>query len=199
MENPAPASHPIHELLLRRWSPRAFDPRPVEEEKLRQLFEAARWAASSFNDQPWRFIVTRRGEPAHEKLVACLVPGNAAWAANAPVLALSVASLNFAYNGKPNRHAAHDVGQAVANLLVQATSLGLFAHQMAGFDAEKARESFAIPSDHEPVAAMTIGYPGDPASLPEKLRKGEGGTRTRKPLVELVFGGDWGQPASFLS
>ncbi|HEX9761174.1 MAG TPA: nitroreductase family protein [Candidatus Acidoferrales bacterium] len=198
MENPAPADHPIHELLKRRWSPRAFDARPVEEEKLRQLFEAARWAPSSFNDQPWRFIVTRRGEPAHQKLVDCLVPGNAVWAAAAPVLALSVASLNFSRNAKPNRHAAHDVGMAVANLLVQATSLGLFVHQMAGFDAEKARAAFDIPADHDPVAAMTIGYAGDPASLPEKLRAGESALRTRKPLPEMVFGGDWGAPAPWL-
>ncbi len=194
MEKPAPAKYPIHELLSRRWSPRAFSSTPVEREKVQSLLEAARWAASCFNDQPWHYILATKENPAEfERLVNCLVPGNVEWASKASVVLLSVARLGYAYNGKPNNWAKHDVGQAAANICVQATALGLQVHQMAGFDAAKARETYAIPDGYEPVAMMVVGYPGDTETLPEKLREQEKGPRTRKTLAEYVFSGRWGQ------
>src|SRR2546425_8759579 len=130
-EKIAVADHEILDLIARRWSPRAFAARPVEPQKLNSLFEAARWAPSCFNEQPWSFLAaTIDNAPEHERLASCLVPANA-WARKAPVLALSVAALDFAQTGKPNRHAYHDVGLAVENLVIQAMSMGIFVHQMA--------------------------------------------------------------------
>src|SRR5260370_15292830 len=145
MEKPAETQYPIEEILRRRWSPRAFSARPVEPEKLQSLFEAARWAASSFNEQPWNFIVATKQNPEeHEHLLSCLVEGNQRWARAAPVLMVSVATLNFDKTGKPNRHAVHDVGLAVQNLIIEATALGLFVHQMAGFSPQKVREIYGV-------------------------------------------------------
>lgn len=194
MEKPAETQYPIHETLRRRWSPRAFSDRPVEPEKLGSVLEAARWAPSSNNEQPWSFFVAPKTSPSeHDRLASCLVEGNQ-WARQAPVLMLSVAKLYYERNGKVNRHAFHDVGLAAGNLVVQATALGLFVHQMAGFDVDKAREVFLIPEGHEPVAVLALGYPGDPDSLPDKLRERELAQRTRKPLKEFVFIRQWGQP-----
>src|SRR6266702_6198279 len=126
MEKLAETQYPIHDLLRRRWSPRAFSDRRVEPDKLRSLWEAARWAASSFNEQPWSFIVaTRQKQEEHARLLSCLVEKNQQWARLAPVLMVSVAKLKFEKTGKPNRHAFHDVGLAMGNLLVEATALGL--------------------------------------------------------------------------
>ena len=195
MEKPAPAKYPIHDLISRRWSPRAFSSKPVEREKIQSLLEAARWAASCFNDQPWYFILATKEDPIEfERLVNCLVPGNVEWASKAPVVMLSVARLGYAYNGKPNNWAKHDVGQAAANICVQATALGLQVHQMAGYDAAKARETYGIPEGFDPVAMMVIGYPGEPGSLPEKLQKQEMSPRERKSMAECVFSRKWGQP-----
>ena len=199
MEKPAVSAYPIHELLRRRWSPLAFSGRMVEPEKLQSLFEAARWAPSCFNEQPWNFVVCTSDSPEdHERLVSCLSEGNQPWARTAPVLMLSVARRTFARNGNPNRHALHDVGLAVENLILQAMALDLFAHQMGGFDAAKARTLFGIPDDHEPVAAIALGYPGDPEQLPPPLRERQMAPRQRKPLDQFVFGGRWGQGASAL-
>ena len=199
MEKPAVSAHPIHELLKRRWSPLAFSGRMVEPEKLQSLFEAARWAPSCFNEQPWNFVVCTRDSPEdHERLVSCLSEGNLPWARTAPVLMLSVARRTFARNGNPNRHALHDVGLAVENLILQAMALDLFVHQMGGFDVAKARSLFGIPDDHEPVAAIALGYPGDPEQLPPPLRERQMAPRQRKPLDQFVFGGRWGQGASAL-
>lgn len=200
MEKPAETQYPIHDLLKRRWSPRAFSERPVEPEALRSLLEAARWAPSSSNEQPWSFIVsTKEDQAAHGRLVGCLMEGNIPWAQRAPVLMVSVARVSFEDEGKPNRHAFHDVGQAVAGLSVQATALGLFVHQMAGFYPEKVRELYAIPKEFEPVATLALGYPGDPESLPEKFRGRESAPRERKPLAEFVFASRWGKPSPVIS
>ncbi len=200
LRNPAKTASPIHDLLAHRWSPRAFDGRPVEPEKLRSLFEAARWASSSFNAQPWNFIVATKDDPENfQRVLDCFVERNQSWAKNAPVLALSVAGLKFAHNGQPNRHAFHDVGQAVANLALQATALGLEIHQMAGIDPEKARQIFGIPEGYEAVAGIALGYPGDPASLPDPLRERELAPRERKPLDSFVFAGRWGQPSQLVA
>lgn len=198
LDKTAETSAPIHDVLRHRWSPRAFDSRPVEPEKLRSLFEAARWAASSFNAQPWFFIVATKNDPENfKRVLECFVEFNQGWAKNAPVVALSVAGLKFEHNGQPNRHAFHDVGQAAANLALQAAALGLQIHQMAGIDPEKARKIFKIPEGYEAVAGIAIGYPGDPDSLPEQLRKRELEPRSRKPLSSFVFTGDWGHTAHF--
>ncbi len=200
MQKEATTDSPIHDLIRLRWSPRAFSDRMVEPAKLRSLLEAARWAPSSFNEQPWAFVVATRDSPAeHSRLLSILVPGNAAWARRAPVLILSITKLNFDANGAPNRHAMHDVGLATENLVTQATALGLSVHQMAGFDAQKAREEFSIPANWEPMTAIAIGYVGDPNSLEEPLRTRELAPRTRKPLEQYVFTGRWGQPATSLT
>ena len=194
MEKLAPIDHPIQDILKRRWSPRAFSDRIVEREKLQSLFEAARWAASSFNEQPWSFIVTTKEKPEqHAALVGCLTEKNQQWAQRAPVLMVSVAKLNFEKNGKPNRHAFHDVGMAVGNLIVQATALDLYVHQMAGFSVEKVRENYGVPEGFEPVAAIAVGYPDDPNVLPAAFREQEVGPRQRKPIDSFVFEAKWGE------
>jgi nitroreductase len=195
MEKPAPVQSPIHELLVRRWSPRAFDARPIEADKLRSLFEAVRWAPSSNNEQPWRFIVAGKGQrTAYDRLLACLVEGNRTWASRAPLLVLSVARLNFEERGKPNRHALHDTGMATENLLLQATALDLAAHPMAGFNAEQARADLKIPSDYELIAMIAVGYPGDPTILPDRLKQRELALRERNGVSAFVFAGEWGKP-----
>ncbi|MDF0676966.1 MAG: nitroreductase family protein [Nitrospira sp.] len=196
MEKPAHTQYPIHDLLAWRWSSRAFDERPIGSDLLRTLFEAARWAPSSNNEQPWRFIVASKHDHETEwkRLFDCLAEGNRRWAFRAPVLMLSVAGMNFEDDGKPNRHAFHDTGLAAENLVLQATAGGLAAHQMAGFDVEKARVDLKIPSGYEPVAMIAIGYPGDPAALPERLREREFRPRSRRPIGEWTFFGQWGNP-----
>jgi len=193
---PAIAQYPLHNLLAQRWSPLAFAEQPVEVEKLQSLLEAARWAASCFNEQPWRFIVATRDQTdEYARLLSCLVEANQTWAGRAPILMLTVASLHFQRNGKPNRHAWHDVGLAVGNLTVQATALGLYVHQMAGIEPEKARAVYGIPEGFEVVTGLAIGYLGSPESLPENLQQREAAPRQRRPCNEFVFAGQWGQAA----
>lgn len=192
-ERLAPTDHEIHELLRRRWSTRAYSDRPVDVETLRRLFEAARWAPSSGNGQPWSFIVARKEDAAEfEKIASVLNSGNA-WAKHAAVLAISVAALDRE-PGRPNGHALHDVGLASENIALQATAMGLSLHMMGGFSAEKARQVFGIPERWQPVAAIAIGHPGDPNVLPEDLRKKDLSPRVRKPIHEFVFSGEWGRP-----
>jgi nitroreductase len=196
MEKIAETQVPIHEVIRRRWSPRAFLDLPIEPEKLLSMFEAARWAASSNNEQPWAFIVATQQYPqSYEEMLGVLVEFNRSWANKAPALILTLAHTQFEKDGRPNRHAFYDLGQAAANLSLQATALGLTAHQMAGFDAEAARKRFAVPEGWEPVSVIALGYPGDPDSLSEKLREREIARRARKPLEKFVFSGTWGNPA----
>jgi nitroreductase len=200
MEKPAETQYPIEEILRRRWSPRAFSDRPIEPEKLQSLFEAARWSASSFNEQPWNFVVATKQEPEeHARLLGCLVEGNQRWARAAPVLMVSVAKLSFEKTGKPNRHAFHDVGLAVQNMIVEATALGLFVHQMAGFSSEKVREIYGVPEGFEPVAAIAIGYGLAVDDLPEAFREFDLGARSRKPVGSFVFEGNWGETSRLVS
>ncbi len=197
MDKRAPTQYPIHELLSLRWSPRAFDERPVERQKLASLFEAARWAPSSNNGQPWRFLVGVKGDsPLYEELFACLRPSNQRWAFRAPVLILSVAKLTFD-DGSPNRHAYHDVGLAAENLVLEATAQGLASHQMAGYDVEQARARLGIPNGYDPVAMIAVGYPGDPALLEERQRARESQPRVRRPISDFVYVETWGRGASF--
>jgi nitroreductase len=188
----------IHPFIAGRRSALAFAATPVEPEALASLMEAARWAPSSMNEQPWSFIVARKPNKSDfERLLACLVEFNVQWAQHAPVLLLATARLTFESTGELNRHAFHDVGHAMANLTFQAMVSGLAVHQIAGFDVEKARHEFSIPRDYEPLAAAAIGYPGNSEELPEKLRKRDASPRKRKPLANFVFEGGWGQSADW--
>ena len=199
MEKPAGTQIPIHDLIRRRWSPRAFSDQPVEAGKLLSVLEAARWAPSSRNEQPWAYLVATCGEPeGYEALAGVLVESNRAWAGKAPVLILTLAHTRLEKDAQPNRHGFHDLGQATANLVFQATALGLAAHQMGGFRADAAKERFHIPEGWEPVSVIALGYPADAESLPEALREREMAQRRRKPLEEFVFSGTWGRSASFL-
>jgi nitroreductase len=188
----AASDHPLLDLLANRWSPYAFDPRPVEEEKLLSCLEAARWAASSYNEQPWSFMLAKReDETEFARLLDCLVEANQAWAQNAGVLLISVASRQFSRNAKPNLMAEHDIGLAVGNLTAQATSLGLFVHQMAGINRSKARQTYGIPESHEPLTAIALGYAAETIA-DEQLAQRERAPRSRKPLSEFIFAGSWG-------
>ena len=198
MSNPAPVEFPVHELIQNRWSPRAFSDKPVPQEVLRSLFEAARWAPSSNNEQPWAYIVATKDDAENfEKSLGALVEFNANWAKKAPVLVIAVAQLAFAKNNAPNRNAQYDVGAASLQLSIEATARGLVVHQMAGFDPETAREAYDIPQGWEPIAAMAIGYPGDASSLPEPLQSREKAPRSRKRIHEFVMSGQWGHTAEF--
>jgi nitroreductase len=197
MKNPAPADAPLHEHVRERWSPRAFSDKAVSPQILKSLFEAARWAPSSSNTQPWAYIVaTKDDQENFDKILSTMVEFNQGWAKHAPVLAISVAQIKNK-EGKPNTYAFHDVGSASAQLTFQAVADGLFVHQMAGFDANKAREVFHIPDDWQAVATIAVGYPGDPNSLPDKLKERELAPRTRKALADFVMTGDWGHTSSF--
>jgi nitroreductase len=198
MQKLAPSEFPVHQLIRERWSPRAFADKPIPKDVLRSLFEAARWAPSSSNEQPWAYIVASRDDKENfEKMLSVLVEFNANWARSAPILALAVAHLTFAKSNAPNRNAQYDTGAATALLSVEATAHSLAVHQMAGFDPEKARQVFGIPAGWEALAAIAIGYPGDPASLPQPLKDREMAPRTRKPITEFVMTGGWGHTASF--
>jgi nitroreductase len=199
MHKPAPTNFPVHDLIRHRWSPRAFSDKPVDREILASLFEAARWAPSSNNEQPWAyFVATKDNAEDFAKMVSVLVEFNADWAKNAPVLLLAVSRLKFA-NGNPNRNAFYDTGAATALLSVEATARGLAVHQMAGFDPAKAKQVFEIPEDCEPIAAIAVGFPGDPNSLSQKLQDRENAPRTRKPLTEFVMSGRWGHTSPIVS
>jgi nitroreductase len=194
----AQTGYPVLPLIAQRWSPRAFDPEQrIAASTLARILEASRWAASSFNEQPWRFIVGDRTETPDTLalLQACLVDGNK-WAKQCPVLILAVAKNDFTQTGAENRHAWHDVGMAVSNLVLQAQHEGVYAHMMAGFYAHKAHEFFGIPEDdYSPVVMIALGYPGNPSQLTEEWQqKAEVAPRYRRPLQELIFAGAWDRP-----
>ena len=197
LDKRAKTDQPIHELLAARWSPYAFADRPVSQSDLLSVFEAARWAASSYNEQPWSYIVgTKEDRQQFERVLACLVEANQAWAKDAPVLALGVVTHRFKLNNKENKAAVHDLGLAAGNLTLEATARGLVVHQMIGILPDKARETFQIPEGSEAWTGLAIGYAGDSNALPEKLKERDLATRQRKPLAEFVFGAKWGEPAA---
>ena len=188
----ATTDHPILQVLAERWSPYGFDDRPVADADLRSLFEAARWAASSYNEQPWSYVVaTRKNSSEFERLLFCLVEGNQVWATTAPVLALGIVSLRFGKNNADNRAAVHDLGLATGNLVVEATTRGLSVHQMIGILPDKAREVYQIPEHFEAWTAMAIGYNADPATMPAALKERDMAPRQRRPLRDFVFAGHW--------
>ena len=195
MEKPALNKYEIHPLIKRRWSPRSFEDRPVEKEKLQRLFEAARWAPSSFNMQPWKFIIGFKGTKSYDKIMASLVEFNQSWAKLAPVLAVVVGNKVNAKN-KPNATFQYDTGQSVAYLAIQAMHEGLFMHQMSGFDKSTAVKNFSIDDDHAPIAMFAIGYISSHEKLPENLQKMEKAERDRKDYNDFVFEEEFGRKSS---
>ena len=182
-----------------RWSARAFADRDVPAEDLKRVFEAARWAASSSNEQPWRFVVGRRGTETHEKIRQTLMGFNQAWAGKAPVLIVGVAKMRFDRNDAPNTYALYDLGAASSYLTLQAAALGMTTHQMGGFDRAKSRELLGIPEGYEFGATIALGYQDEPETLGhEDLIKRELAPRNRKELAEIVFS-EWGQAEGFAS
>ena len=182
----AHTKYEIIEAIQDRWSPRAFSDEPVSKEALMPLFEAARWAASSYNEQPWRFVVGIKGDAHYDRLFSILNEWNQKWAEGAPVLVLTIAKKTFSHNGNNNAHAWHDVGAAMANFSTQATAEGLYVHQMAGIHRHLAVEEFISDDDFEVVAMAAVGYLGAPSQLPEDMAKNEKAPRKRKEIEEVV-------------
>lgn len=193
MSDRAEFEHPISDVIRKRWSPRAFADQSVSEADIRTLLEAARWAPSCFNEQPWSFLIASREDQAgFEKMLACLVDGNQVWAKAAPVLMISLASKQFRRNDKPNRFAYHDVGLAVGQMGLQAMEMGLYMHQMGGIHHDKIREAYQLPDSVDPVAGIALGYLGNAASLPEDLAERETAPRSRRASHEFAFKGNYG-------
>jgi nitroreductase len=191
----APDVEGVLPIFHTRWSPRSFTDREVSKADLAKVFEAARWAASSFNEQPWRFLVGTRNSAAYQKIFDSLMPFNQQWAYAAPVLILGTARTKFSHNGTPNRVALFDLGAASSYLTLQAAALGLVAHQMGGFEPDAARKAFAIPEDYIFGSVIALGYQGEPAALPnEQFLAQELAPRQRKPLKDFVFSA-WGESA----
>ncbi len=196
MQKPAITSVDIQETIANRWSSRAYDiSKPVSQAQIIALLEAARWAPSSYNDQPWRFIVCNKNTDigAWQNAFDCLMPSNQAWLANAPVFIFACANTVLDINQQANRFAQYDTGAAVENLCLQATHMGLMTHQMGGYHADKAREVFAIPIQFTPMAIISVGYAGEQKQLSAELYERDVAERKRKPLSELAFEGAWGQ------
>ena len=192
----APAVDGVLPVILSRWSTRSFAGREVSPADLRRIFEAARWSASSFNEQPWRFLVGSRNSLTYKKIFSTLIGFNQNWAAAAPVLILGAASTKFSHNGAPNDYALYDLGAAASYLTLQAAALGLKTHSMAGFNHDAARKAFEIPESYALGAVIALGYQGEPSALAEKdLLAMEIAPRTRKPLTDFVFS-SWGEPAN---
>jgi len=198
MKKPAATQTAIHELIANRWSGRAYDPgRLVMHEQIIALLEAARWAPSCYGDQPWRFVVWNRSTDAAGWQAAfdTLSPGNQVWVKDAPLLVLACADTLFHHNGQPNRWAQYDTGAAVENLCLQAEALGLMAHQMGGFDPDRARAVAGVPDQFTLMAMVSVGTPADPDALTPEVRERETAPRKRRELGELFFAGGWGRPA----
>lgn len=186
----------IHELIAQRWSPRSFDPnKVVSRDDLLALMEAARWAPSCFNDQPWRFVICDKSADSEswQTAFSLLAEKNQLWAKNAPVLILAVATSKFSHNGSPSRWGMYDTGAASMSLCLQATALGLIVHQMGGYDAVKAREVFGLPDDCTPLAMMAVGYQAEADLLADDFKEQETGPRSRAPLAERFYAGRWGE------
>lgn len=190
MKQSHPVDHPVHEFIQKRWSPRAFSNAPLPEETVLSLFEAARWAASCNNEQPWRFIYATKDDPErHARLFECLADGNRPWAKSAPLIVLTLVKTRFTAGGKPNPWALHDLGLAIGNLTTQASAMDLYVHNMAGFSVDKAKQSFALPEDLQPVTMIAIGRLGNAETLPDSLKQRELAAQVRKPLPEMILNG----------
>jgi nitroreductase len=186
--NPAPTGSPLPDVIRERWSPYSFSNEEIGDEKIKILFEAARWAPSSYNEQPWRYVYAGKNDPDRAALESLLLEGNS-WSKGAGLLIVSFAKKTFTYNGKENRHALHDLGCASGYLVLQATALGLVSHQMAGFAVDRANEILGVPDDFIPGSVIAIGEPGDPAATPPPLREREQAPRSRRPAEKFAFRG----------
>jgi len=192
---PADTARRVHELVAGRWSPYVFEARSVPAADLAALFEAARWAPSAYNEQPWRYIVATRHQPeAFARVLSCLVDANQAWAKHASALALGCHTTTFAKNGKPNAAAAHDLGASSVLLAIEAASRGLVVHQMIGILPDKARELFHVPKDVTVLTGLAIGYAGEPSKAPAEVASRDAARRPRNPASSFVFGDDWDKP-----
>ncbi|MBI2296633.1 MAG: nitroreductase family protein [Betaproteobacteria bacterium] len=196
LEKRATTNVPIYDLLARRWSSRAFDPkRAVPRAQLAVLLEAGRWAPSCNGDEPWRYLVWDRARDPEgwQKAFECLSDNNKKWVKNVTLLMLSCAGSIFQLTGKPNRWTQHDTGAASVSMALQAVALGLIVHQMGGFDAEKARAAFDIPAEYTPMAMIAVGYQAGPDTIDDpEVKKKELAPRARKPVAERFFEGAWG-------
>jgi nitroreductase len=193
MEKPAVTEKELHPVIRKRWSPRSFDAgRVVEEEKIQRFLEAARWAPSSFNEQPWRYVVGIKGGDAWKGIFETLVEFNQQWAVNANVLVMTLGKKTLSRNGKPNGTFRYDAGGSVAYMTMQAVSDGLMTHQMGGFSKEKAMETFGFPDDLEPLTVMAIGYQDAPEKLIDAgMRESETAARQRRSVTESLFRADF--------
>ncbi len=202
MSNSIKTAKPDHDILpiiAERYSPYVFEPKPVEREKLLSMFEAARWAASSFNEQPWRYVLAERtDEKAFATALGCLVEANQEWAKHAGAIAFGFAKKQFTRNGSPNRVAQHDLGMAGSSLTLQGMHLGVYVHMMGGIEPTKIRQAYKVPEEFEPFTAIAFGYPGKPDAdyLDGDVAKRDAAARERRPLPEFVFGDTWGNPAA---
>ncbi|HOY31741.1 MAG TPA: nitroreductase family protein [Bacteroidales bacterium] len=179
----------VSDAIKQRYSPLAFTDEIPGEEIIMHLFDAARWAPSAYNEQPWRFVYTSKDEPEkYNKLYGCLVEANQEWARTAPVLILVLAKRNFSHNNKPNYFHMYDTGMAVENLIIRASEMNIFVHQMGGFSQEKARENFSISDEYSVISVAAIGYEGDIKVLPDQLQRRAKTARTRKEIPELFIG-----------
>jgi nitroreductase len=197
MEKPAKTNYQLHAFLEKRWSPRAFSEKKVEKEKLQRIFEAARWAPSASNEQPWHYIVGEAGDETFKKIFECLVEFNQLWVKTAPVAMITVGRTKLK-NGKAYPWNKYDVGQSVAHLTFQATHEDLWVHQMGGFDADKAGELFDIPEGYKAITAIAVGYMGDYKVLPPRMQKSELAERERKKMDTFVFSGNFGKKSSLI-
>lgn len=197
MQKPAITQVAIDQTIANRWSGRAYDAaKPVSHEQVLAMLEAARWAPSCYGDQPWRFIVWNKADNAAgwQQAFDCIMPSNQGWAKDAPVLVLVCADTLFGHNQQPNRFAQYDTGAAAENLCLQATAMGMMAHQMGGYNADLAREKFNIPEQYTLMAMISVGFPADISTLTGEALARETAERNRKPLPELFFNGSWGKP-----
>ncbi len=183
----APVRHPLTDLLKKRWSPRAFSGQPVSKEDMATILEAGTWSFSSSNHQPWRFIIGHRGSALFDQIHGCLLPGNQPWTKHAAVLLVSLAQTRLSKNHAENKWALHDVGAANMCIALQATSMGIYAHPMAGFDREKTMLEFGLDPEIVPVTFMALGYQGDAEQLEEPYRSWELAPRTRKDLSDVIL------------
>lgn len=182
--------YPVNQLISQRWSPRAFSSKAIPQSDVMSLFEACRWAASSMNEQPWRFIYAQKSNPeAWDNLLSLANEWNRSWSKTADLLILTIAKMQYDHKNYPNEHALYDLGLGLGNLSTQATSLGIFLHHMGGFDPERAIELYSIPEGYKPVSLIAAGYPGSIESIPEEIAKTEYEAQTRIPTEEFAFEG----------
>jgi nitroreductase len=198
MEKPVPTNLELHPIIKKRWSPRAFSQEMISNNILERIFEAGRWAPSSSNDQPWRFVVGVKGDRTWQMIWDTLVDFNQKWAKHAPVLALTIGKTISDKQNKPSNIYQYDVGQSISYITFQAMAEGVFVHQMGGLDVQKAAELFKVPREYKVLTAFALGYMGEIDILEENFQKMEKTIRKRHALADLVFNGEFGKPAAFI-